>query len=1290
MTTYKPLVQYSTEVSQLAATDALEVSTIDTATLNLTGNLTVTEYITGYGGSPSDGEVLTWVTANGRFEALPASGNGTSNHSALTNLDSDDHTQYALVDGTRDFTGNVTINGSLTATGNLSVNLGSANIVSVSTALVTPAITSLTGTVNFDGDSIITTGNLDCNVAEVVRLSLVSGNIESATGTINCDDDDITTTGNISCNVAQSTSLSLSGYITGYGGTPSNNDVLTWVTANGRFEAQPASGGGVTDHGALTGLGEDDHTQYILVDGTRAFTGTVNGVTPTADEHLATKGYVDSINLADLPDVSVNTANLNGGETIVWDDTNSFWTVPNISIPTAYTLKTGWDLQYKDQVTLTFNDANRTFSIAPTGNSFTFWVVGKRFTKTTTQSVQIDDTAGMWYVTFNTAGELEVSQTPWEIQDDDAALVAYLYWDQPNGVHIGLGYELHSWAMDPGTHSALHNTVGAIYGSGFALGDITDGNGDDPEDAQCSVGNGIFYDEDIRHTVTNNSPQQIAFPAQLPFFYREGPTGIWRKKAATGYLGWADTANDTRLHYNEYTGNTWQLTEIGNVDFGLSHIFATNDTEEPVIVIIGQGDYTTLGNARDGAEVEINQLLLGDFAEVYKEFIPIATVILQTSTGYDNDIKSKVVKTNEGDDYVDWRGAASAQSAISGVTDHSLLSNLGEDDHTQYVLADGSRAFTGTVNGVTPTANEHLATKGYVDANDSDTTNHSDLTNLAADDHTQYVLANGTRTITTNNSVGLVLWDTGNNNLGSTNTCSVVIGGEDNTLNGTHSTLLAGDTNNMAESDFAAMIAGKENTMQAGSNGGAMFSGYQNTMNGANSFMLAGRENTINVGNSSGIAGGKSNTLNATSSVILGGDTNNIDDTINCAIVGGALNTINAASDECAIVGGIAQTITGNATRDAARSAQIASNNCTINGGSSSLIIAGLSHSITSNKATIIAGQSCSIIGDSTSSAILASNNSTTNGATLQSVILGGKEHSLDNVSTAAAIIGGQYHTINGGKTCAIISGNNVTIESGSGNAVSAGGRGHTINAGEAAIVGGYFNTVNTGAYQSAIIGGQEQEITPSSFSSFVASGYRNTVNSSRSAIIAGQNNEIHDTHSMIAGGRYNECNAKYQLTHGQFGVNDHFGSYVHSPARQSFSGDTQYIRAILTGTVSGGVSEDLTLDGVASANSTEHLVMPADCIWYITGKVSAMNFSGTNGAGYRFYTSIARYGTAAPAFMAVNTASSNPLYYLDFEGTAAYNMAVSLRTGNIVTVTASFSASARFIAVLDIVQVRT
>jgi hypothetical protein len=48
------------------------------------------------------------------------------------------------------------------------------------------------------------------------------------------------------------------------------------------------------DHGSIAGLGDDDHTQYILVDGSRGFTATVSGVTPILGSDLATKDYVDS------------------------------------------------------------------------------------------------------------------------------------------------------------------------------------------------------------------------------------------------------------------------------------------------------------------------------------------------------------------------------------------------------------------------------------------------------------------------------------------------------------------------------------------------------------------------------------------------------------------------------------------------------------------------------------------------------------------------------------------------------------------------------------------------------------------------------------------------------------------------------------------------------------------------------------------------------------------------------------------------------------------------------------
>ncbi len=69
---------------------------------------------------------------------------------------------------------------------------------------------------------------------------------------------------------------------------------------------------GVTDHGALTGLLDDDHTQYILVDGTRAFTGNQsiggNRLTslgaPVADDDAArlqdiTKFYGNTVKQTD-------------------------------------------------------------------------------------------------------------------------------------------------------------------------------------------------------------------------------------------------------------------------------------------------------------------------------------------------------------------------------------------------------------------------------------------------------------------------------------------------------------------------------------------------------------------------------------------------------------------------------------------------------------------------------------------------------------------------------------------------------------------------------------------------------------------------------------------------------------------------------------------------------------------------------------------------------------------------------------------------------------------------------
>lgn len=57
-------------------------------------------------------------------------------------------------------------------------------------------------------------------------------------------------------------------------GAGDDGKVLAWDQASGKFQMITPSAG-VTDHGALTGLSDDDHAQYLLVDGSRAMTGSL-------------------------------------------------------------------------------------------------------------------------------------------------------------------------------------------------------------------------------------------------------------------------------------------------------------------------------------------------------------------------------------------------------------------------------------------------------------------------------------------------------------------------------------------------------------------------------------------------------------------------------------------------------------------------------------------------------------------------------------------------------------------------------------------------------------------------------------------------------------------------------------------------------------------------------------------------------------------------------------------------------------------------------------------------------
>ncbi len=354
--------------------------------------------------------------------------------------------------------------------------------------------------------------------------------------------------------------------------------------------------------------------------------------------------------------------------------------------------------------TLSVVDGTRTFSITPVSGSFSFFIHGTEYVKSSAQSVSFADAEGIHYFYFNSAGTLVTTQdsNTWiSALSGDGALVSALYWDADANTSLLLVDERHGF-MNPEAHVWMHQAFGMQWISGGSLNAFTIGTGDLASHAQFDVSSTLVYDEDISISITDGAPQDLSPIASIPIFYRSGASGVWRKKAADVYpLIYSGTAGYTgasgRAAYNQYTGATWQLTEVTNNDFVLVHYYATNNIAEPIIGIQGQNIYGTTALAQAGAEAELLQLsnVLNDLS---KEITPLGTVIFQTSTGYANVPKARVVLTADGGNYVDFRGNVFRGGTTSGVTDHGLLAGLADDDHLQYLLVNGTRAMSGNLD----------------------------------------------------------------------------------------------------------------------------------------------------------------------------------------------------------------------------------------------------------------------------------------------------------------------------------------------------------------------------------------------------------------------------------------------------------------------------------------------------------------------------------------------------------------------------------------------------------------
>ena len=359
------------------------------------------------------------------------------------------------------------------------------------------------------------------------------------------------------------------------------------------------------------------------------------------------------------------------------------------SVPTLYKLlnengiigtdthePTGFVSRLDSQVS--FDNGTRTFTIEPVVDDFEYYISGIKFTKDAPDQVVIADTEGLHYIFYDgDALTTLVNPTTSQVRMiiTQLAIVSIIYWDATNNQQVLLGEERHGCTMDGETHLYLHNYLGAQWRSGAALNNLlTDESGDLDEHAQFGVEAGEVSDEDILLALAS-----VGSTVGLPVYYREGAGGLWRRELNPGFS--LLTTGSGRLAWNEFTGGVWQKTEVTNNQFALVHVWAVNDVDYPYIAVMGQNKYATRAAAAEGAQSELETLLLG--ALPFVEFSAIATVIYQTNDGYGNAVKSRTREVETGVDYVDWRVSARFGGA-GAVTDHNSLSGLQGGQAGQY------------------------------------------------------------------------------------------------------------------------------------------------------------------------------------------------------------------------------------------------------------------------------------------------------------------------------------------------------------------------------------------------------------------------------------------------------------------------------------------------------------------------------------------------------------------------------------------------------------------------------
>lgn len=215
-------------------------------------------------------------------------------HGDLVGLADNDHPQYLLTssyetfsssvathidDGTIHFTEASIDHGSISGLGDAADHPWAATTSSLAALSSSVATHIDDGTIHFVSGDIVHNDLSGLTVGDPHTQYILEDGSRAFSGDVSLGQNNILNVESITANTGN-IDVVISDYITGsltvigdgspYIQTIGGISILT--QSNGSLQLSGAAGG-VTDHGALTGLSDDDHSIYILVDGTRAFSG---------------------------------------------------------------------------------------------------------------------------------------------------------------------------------------------------------------------------------------------------------------------------------------------------------------------------------------------------------------------------------------------------------------------------------------------------------------------------------------------------------------------------------------------------------------------------------------------------------------------------------------------------------------------------------------------------------------------------------------------------------------------------------------------------------------------------------------------------------------------------------------------------------------------------------------------------------------------------------------------------------------------------------------------------------